>query len=374
MDYLIVLAHRCWLLVFTGYVFYTPPHITPVGLLSHSVVFLAYSLDQQTLDASPLGALTMRDCQLQREDKMHAERLEKNRQQHETKLKLLEIKMQQAQTDALKAEGTKSKLEMKVKEQEVKDAKAKLKAEAQQKRTQAKRKAQFLAAAVCSAIKKQNRAEGGSALWDTMKNAALSLCAKGKTVKAKHAVAPTFVETVIDWYKDISVLKIGSKKKSNAAVLASESFAWHLHEGDIEKLENPEPAECLRNLIMRSLPKYHTLLPYEYHAEALLAKNHHNVDQCYLEAVWRYSQMLGNDFLWEVDLQAVPASAAAASSSVEPVHTTASSSSASAPGNKASVPSSASSSNKASSSKPVPVPDAAKVEKKHKHTKKAEKH
>ena len=136
-------------------------------------------------------------------------------------------------------------------------------------------------------------------VWDRVGKHAMDKADKGTKLKAVGKTCPFFFEMDRSLMRDVS-LKVGhcegKKKVAHVPVFASEAFSAVLFRGSQEKCKDPNPRNCLRQLISATMPRYHALMPGEFHADDLLANNKHCVDKAFLEAVWRYTLSLGKRF------------------------------------------------------------------------------
>ena len=92
-------------------------------------------------------------------------------------------------------------------------------------------------------------------------------------------------------YVDITIKKLltDDKKAAKFAHLASPRFRCALYGGKHPSVcANPMPQDRLRALVMKSLPGYDKLFPFECMPTQILARHRYVYDTAFLECVWRF--------------------------------------------------------------------------------------
>lgn len=131
---------------------------------------------------------------------------------------------------------------------------------------------------------------------DKVKRAALDerlekLLEKG--LKGKGTLCPSLYRCTASLLKNLGVCKIGATKDK---VYGSSAMELILFGGRQEKAPNPYPRPALRKILNRLLPSYDKLFGTLHSADSLLTSNYGQLDSAFVEAVWRYSGLVGEKF------------------------------------------------------------------------------
>ena len=105
-----------------------------------------------------------------------------------------------------------------------------------------------------------------------------------------HATPSCFTANT-SLYVDITIKKMfkGDKAMAKFAHLASPRFRCALYGGKHPSVcTNPMPQDRLRALVMKSLPGYDKLFPFECMPTQILARHRYVYDTAFLECVWRF--------------------------------------------------------------------------------------
>ena len=101
---------------------------------------------------------------------------------------------------------------------------------------------------------------------------------------------PSLLTVTTSLYVDITIKKLlKDDKTSKFAHLASPRFRCALYGGKHPSVcANPMPQDRLRALVMKSLPGYDKLFPFECMPTQILARHRYVYDTAFLECVWRF--------------------------------------------------------------------------------------
>ena len=101
---------------------------------------------------------------------------------------------------------------------------------------------------------------------------------------------PSLFTVTTSLYVDITIKKLlTDDKKAKFAHLASPRFRCALYGGKHPSVcANPMPQDRLRALVMKSLPGYDKLFPFECMPTQILARHRYVYDTAFLECVWRF--------------------------------------------------------------------------------------
>ena len=289
---------------------------------------------------------------------MAAERKQKAERQHELELKKLELKKRdQALTDA-KIAGKLETAKLKEVELKIKQDKNVLKQNAKDAAALNKTHNLQLATHVYRQFKRLWESGEDSNAWQKIEKFVVQKADKGQKIRAVGKTCPAFFEVEQSLMRDVSLQAMpcsGKKKMAHIPIFASEAMSAVIFGGSQEKCKDRNPKARLKHTIASTFPRYHVLMPCEFHADDLLAKNNNCIDKAFLEAAWRFTVTLGKRLDKvsgeEVDARKffvmVPEKAAAAASSSAVVSTSAASSSGAASSSTAAGPSCGASSDSA---------------------------
>lgn len=101
---------------------------------------------------------------------------------------------------------------------------------------------------------------------------------------------PSFFTVTTSLYVDITIKKLlFHNEKNKFAHLASPRFRCALYGGKHPSVcANPMPQDRLRALVMKSLPGYDKLFPFDCMPTQILARHRYVYDTAFLECVWRF--------------------------------------------------------------------------------------
>ena len=101
---------------------------------------------------------------------------------------------------------------------------------------------------------------------------------------------PSLFTVTTSLYVDITIKKLlTDAKKAKFAHLASPRFRCALYGGKHPSVcANPMPQDRLRALVMKRLPDYDKLFPFECMPTQILARHRFVYDTAFLECVWRF--------------------------------------------------------------------------------------
>ena len=235
------------------------------------------------------GAKFLRAQHLLRQDKVDEARSKREKREKEIAVAREANKKKKMELEKQIEEGRATRADLKRHLAAVKADNEKQKATEKLNRQDNKRRCQELAAKVC--VKLAEYLTQDSDRTEQLKQRMDGFMVDGKRPKLKHAVFPEVLEFSPSNFRNYSVKLIG--KKVDAA-WASPAFAHHLFgpKGQDAAL-NPQPLIHLRKLISTLLPGYSKVFDTSLQVESIMAAQHRCLDMAFLEAVWRYSKLMG---------------------------------------------------------------------------------
>lgn len=116
------------------------------------------------------------------------------------------------------------------------------------------------------------------------------LASKNYNKRIFPLATPSFFTVTTSLYVDITIKKLlFHNEKNKFAHLASPRFRCALYGGKHPSVcANPMPQDRLRALVMKSLPGYDKLFPFDCMPTQILARHRYVYDTAFLECVWRF--------------------------------------------------------------------------------------
>ena len=245
---------------------------------------------KRTAPSKPV-AVMLRAKTMERAAQDDKVRKENAKRDHALKMKKLEVRRQENALKVARHAASADRVEMRSRELQLKQQKADEKKAQERAVAKNMEKAKTLAATVAKRIQAHFADEPHyKACSDVV---ARRIGKHGGQLSA--ASPPTFFWPVPSICQNISV-KVDKSKRPAGSHMASPAFAVVMFgRRSRESLTDPAPQTHFYRLIERLLPRYFELFPYEYRSLNLVTNNCFNYDLAFLEAVWRYSRVLGEN-------------------------------------------------------------------------------